>query len=334
MMRRQRVVAQWKIKEVEYLANLLKNYKTIAITKMSNIPSKQIQEIRKKLRDIALIKMSRSNLMKIALDKVKDVHPGVEKLKDFINGPVAFVLSNENPISLSFILQKNRIPAPAKAGQIAPKDIIIPPRDTGVAPGPFIGELHELGIETKIEGGTIHIAKEALVAKKGDVISETLAIVLKRLGIEPMEIGLDLLGAYVDGIIIPQEILSKPLEEYESEIKNAGLEALNLSLNIGLFTTETAPFLIPKAHIEAISFAINAGILTKDTSQYILPTAYMKALALAQKLAEKNSSLAPKELQEVQVSAPQTPVQEEKKEEKEEEKREEEEIGGLADLFG
>ena len=333
-MRKQHTVAQWKIKEVEYLSNLLREYKTIGITSMTNMPSKQIQEIRKKLRRKALIKMARGNLMKIALDKVTDVHPGVEKLKELITGQVAFILSQENPVSLSFILQKNKIPAPAKPGQIAPKDIVVPPKDTGIAPGPFISELHEVGIETKIEGGTIHIAKETVVAKKGDVISEELANVLKRLGIEPMELGLELLGAYVDGVILPREILSKELSEYELEIKEAISHAFNLALNAGILTSETAPYIVAKAHMEAISLAVNAGILTSETAPYVFSAYYAKALALAQKLAEINPDVAPEELKHIPTAAPPTEekkVEEEKKPEKEET---EEEIGGLADLFG
>ncbi|MGQ4834556.1 MAG: 50S ribosomal protein L10 [Candidatus Asgardarchaeia archaeon] len=333
-MRRQHTVAQWKIKEVEYLSNLLREYKTIGITSMTNMPSKQIQEIRKKLRKKALIKMARGNLMKIALDRVSDVHPGIDKLKELITGQVAFILSQENPVSLSFILQKNKIPAPAKPGQIAPKDIIVPPKDTGIAPGPFISELHEVGLETKIEGGTIHIAKETVVAKKGDVISEELASVLKRLGIEPMELGLELLGAYTEGIILPREILSKELEEYENEIKEASLYAFNLALNAGIPTPETTPYIIAKAYMEAIAVAIETGIFTVESAPYILSAYYAKALALAQKLAEVNPEITPDELKQVSASQPKPAEEKKEIEEKEEERKEEEEIGGLADLFG
>ena len=327
-------IANWKIREVNYLSNLIRENSVVSITKMENLPSKQIQMIRNKLRGLATIRMARKNLIKRALESVDKDKPGVSKLTEHMEGAVALVLSNANPFKLARILEKNKIPAPAKPGQIAPKDIIVPAKDTGIAPGPIISELHEVGIPTKIEGGTVHVEKDTVVAKKGEVISEDLANVLKRLGIEPMEVGLSLLAAYDNGIIIEEELLHKPLEDYENMLIESIQAALSLSIEAGIIVPENAKIILQKAYMNALSVAVEASILTEDTAEFVLSNAFAKAITLAKMISEKYPEYKPKELEGLEVAI--KPEKEEKKEEEKEpeEKSEEEAVGGLADLFG
>ena len=51
-------------------------------------------------------------------------------------------------------------------------DVIIPPKNTGIAPGPMLTDFKENGVPTKIDQGTIWIMKETIPVKKGEVISE------------------------------------------------------------------------------------------------------------------------------------------------------------------
>lgn len=328
-------IADWKIKEVNYLSSLIRDNAVISITKMENLPSKQIQMIRNKLRDLATIRMARKNLIKRALSNVNNDKPGILKLTEYMEGAVALVLSNENPFKLARILEKNKIPAPAKPGQIAPKDIIVPAKDTGIAPGPIISELHEVGIPTKIEGGTVHVEKDTVVAKKGEVISEELASALKRLGIEPMEVGLSLLAAYDNGIIIQEDLLHKPLEEYENMLMESIQAAMSVSIEAGIIVPENARIIISKAYMNAMAVAVEAGILTKDTAEVVLSSAFAKAISLARLISERAPEYKPKELEGIEAaSKKETKTKEVKQEEEVEEKSEEEAVGGLADLFG
>jgi len=330
----QHKIADWKIKEVNYLSNLIRENNVVSITKMENLPSKQIQMIRNKLRGLATIRMARKNLIKRALNAADKDKPGISKLTEHMEGAIALVLSNANPFKLARILEKNKIPAPAKPGQIAPKDIIVPAKDTGIAPGPIISELHEVGIPTKIEGGTVHVEKDTVVAKKGEVISEELANVLKRLDIEPMEVGLSLLAAYDNGIIIEEELLHKPLEDYENMLMESIQAALSLSIEAGIIVPENAKIILQKAYMNALSVAIEASILTSDTARFVLSSAFAKALTLAKMISEKSPEYKPKELEGLETTTKQEKKEEEKVEEKTEEKSEEEAVGGLADLFG
>ena len=77
----------------------------------------------------------------------------------------------------------------------------------GRIPTSIIGELGAIGIKAGIEGGKVAIKEDAVVVKDGEVINANVAAILTRLGIEPMEIGLDLVAAYEKGSIFDKKIL-------------------------------------------------------------------------------------------------------------------------------
>ena len=330
-----RPVPEHKVKIVDELVNLIKKHKVIALTKMDTIGAHQVQRLRNMLRGRVLIKMAKNTLMKIALNKAKKFKPGIEKLADYITGSCAFVFTNENPVKINLFLERNKAKAPAKAGQTAQSDIIVPEGNTGLPPGPVISELNEVGIPTKVQSGSVWVAKDTVVCKKGEKISRKLALVLSRLGIEPMEVGLSLHAAYDDGVIFTEEELTIHPEEIKQQIQTAHIEAFNLALNATVPTTDTMPILLQKAYSEAINLSINACIPTKETLPYILSKAHVEATSLASKILEIKPDALPSE---VVTTVPQ-PVEkaevkeEEKKEEKKEEEEEEEELG-LGSLFG
>ena len=80
----------------------------------------------------------------------------------------------------------------ARGGDIASFDIVSSCKNTGIAPGPMLTEFKEAGIPTKIDQGTIWIAKDTTPVKKGEVINEKLASILGKLDIKPVEAGISL----------------------------------------------------------------------------------------------------------------------------------------------
>ena len=68
---------------------------------------------------------------------------------------------NKSPFKLNVLLAKNKIMMIARGGDIASIDIVVPAKNTGIAPGPMLTEFKEAGIPTKIDQGTIWIAKDS-----------------------------------------------------------------------------------------------------------------------------------------------------------------------------
>ncbi len=334
------MVAKWKYEEVEKLKNLIESYPVVGIVDMTNIPARQLQNIRAQLRGEVLIRMSKKRLIKLALEKAKR-EDKIVKLKEYLNGQPALILTKLNPFKLYKILEKNKSPAPAKPNMVAPKDIVVPKGETPFAPGPILTELQAVGIPTKVEKGKVVVTKDVVVAKKGDVISEQLANVLNRLGIEPMEVGLNLLAAYEDGVVYTPDVLAIDPNKVMEEISEAYRRAVNLSVNSGFITKETAPLAIAKAFMEAKALAVNATIFEKDVMPDILAKAHAQMMSVASRLKEDALDDELKKMLSAQrvekVEKKKEEIKEEKVEEKEEEKKEggdEEALGGLASLFG
>ena len=132
-------VSKAKMNIVRELSELVKNKKTILIASIKNIPASQFQEIGKKLRGKAIIKVPKKKLIFRALDSSgNDV---IKKLKEQIKDSVAILFSDLDCFDLALELIENKSPVKAKVGQEAPEDIEVSEGPTDLVPGPAISEL-------------------------------------------------------------------------------------------------------------------------------------------------------------------------------------------------
>ncbi len=252
------MVSERKKMAVEQLVKELKEYSVIGILDMFKLPAKQLQEIRDSLRGKAIIKMTKKNVIKLAIENTGITD--LKKLENIIKNQPALLLSNINPFELAKIIESSKSSAPAKAGDIATKEIVIKAGPTSLKPGPVIGELQRVKLPAGVEGDKIAIKKNTVIVKDGEVITKPVADVLMKLGIEPVEISLNLLAAYDNGTIYGRDLLFIPKEKYEGDLIAAYRNALGLAMSIGLPTPETVPLMITKAYREAMYLASKVGI--------------------------------------------------------------------------
>jgi len=284
----QNEVAEWKITEVKELEKFIDQRKVVGIVDMESLPSKQLQEIRKKLRGKADIKVSKSILIKLAIDNLK--RTDLKKLEEYMEGPTGIIVSDEDPFLLYKFLKKNRSKALAKAGMIAPMDIVVPAGDTDMPAGPVLSELKMAKIDVKLDKGKIVIASDSHVAKKGDVITQQLAGALAKLGITPVEIGLKITAILEKDIIYKPDVLDIDEERFMADLIGAYHNALNLSVNAGYPNRDSIKIMIQMAYRNARNLAVNAEIVTKETVGSILAKASNQASALASVLKSKGFS--------------------------------------------
>ena len=308
----------------------------IGLVNVEGVGARQLQGIRDSLRGSATIKMSRNTLMIRALEKSSK--KSIKDLIEFVSGPVAFFFSEQDPFVLSKFLSENKAAAPAKGGQISPKDIIVEAMNTGVAPGPFISELAGLKIPSRVKGGSIHITADTVAVKAGDVISNAMAMMLTRLGIEPMELQLRLIAAYTDGEVLTADSFEIDLEALFSQVLLGHQYAVNLSVNTGIPTEETMPIIIAKANMESKSLVMAIGFFVPDMLNEFLAKANSEAITLAMAALEKDPEAIPSEIsgQVKTVVATAEPETSEaaQPEEPEEEEEAEEDVAGIGGLFG
>ncbi|NQV08516.1 50S ribosomal protein L10 [Candidatus Woesearchaeota archaeon] len=304
-------VSDEKKKVVSEFTKLLEEYPVIGSIDLENLPASQLQRMREQLRGKAVILMTKRRLLKIAIDKAKDKKKGLEKLSDNLRGMSALIFTKDNPFKLYNTLQKSKSSAPAKPGQIAPNDIVVEPGPTSFVPGPIIGELGALGIKSAVENGKITIKERSTIVKDGEEISKKAADILTRLGIEPMEVGINLVAVYENGEIFKKDILAIDEQEFMDNISKAASWSLNLAVEVGFPTKETVEILIKKAYTESKALALSENILADAVVEELL--------------AKANSEMMSVKSQ-VKIEEPETPKEEvkEEKEEKPEEKKEEE----------
>ena len=273
-------VAEYKKKIVQNIVECVKEYPIIGVANMENLPAPQLQAMRAKLRGKVYLIMTKKRLMKIALEQVKDDKKNIENLEKYFEGMAALLFTKDSPFKLSKTLQENKSPAPAKAGQTAPKDLIIPKGPTGFAPGPIISELSSVGIKTGVEQGKVAVKEDSLVAKKGEKIQPKVAEVLARMGIEPMEVGLDLVAAYDGGVIYPKDILLIDEKEFMGKLNSACSGAFNLAMFIEYPTKDTINVLLGKAFNDAKAIGLSQNIIDEGVIEELLGKAETGMLSL------------------------------------------------------
>jgi len=279
----QRQILIRKARKVEEIKDLLKRYRVVGVASLHKVRATQLQELRKKLRGVAHIQVIKNTLMKRAISELNE-KPELKKLIEHLTGSNIFLFTDINPFKLALILERSKVKGFAKAGDIASEDIIVPAGNTGLAPGPIISQLGSVGIPTRIESGSVWVSKDTVVARKGDVISQSLAAILSKLGIKAIESGLTLKVAYDDGFIISGDELSIDLDEYKRMIGEAYAEAFNLSVNSHYPISENIQVLLQIAASEAYRLAFNANVPTKETIVDLVRKAHLEAMALSSKV--------------------------------------------------
>ena len=335
-------IPEWKIKEVEELAELAKSHKVILIIDLMKTPTAQLQKLRRKIErklgNALVMRVAKNTLFRIALEKA-GIDP--KPLESYLTGVNMFVFTNLNPFEVAMAIDRVFTTAPAKPGDTAPTEIVLPAGNTGFKPGPIMSVFGKLKVPIRVQGGTIWIAKDTKVAKPGDTISPELASLLQKLGIEPIIVKLKIKAAYDSGVVIPGDQLILDLEAYRNDVMRAHLNALWLGVEIAYPEPEVLEVAIPLAVRRALAIAAEAGYVTPDNAEYVLRLAINKALAVVAALGDKAKELGI----EIEVAAPVAApaAAEEKKEEEEEEKKEEEKkeevseeqlAAGLESLFG
>jgi len=278
-----RQVVVQKGAQVEEIKKLLDEHNALGIANLQKVRAAQLQEMKKKLKDIANVRVIKNTLMRRAVAECKD-KPGLEKLEPLLSGSNIFLFTDLNPFKLSLLLERGRVKTTAKAGDMAAMDVVVPAGNTGQPPGPVISQLNSVGLPTRIEAGSVWINKDTIVAKKGDVIDARLASVLSKLGIKPVEVGLILKVVYENGFLIMDDQLHIDLDDFRKSLIEASSNALNLSLNAGYSTPDNASLLLQSARREAFNLALNAGISTTETIGDLLRKAYAEASSLNAKL--------------------------------------------------
>ncbi len=262
---------------LDQVERLAKQFDTVIVSKLHKVRAGQLMLLRKNLRGQLVMLVAKNKIAALGLQKA-----GLKNASEFtqnLTGQNALIFTNMNPFKLYLSLEKSKVTLPARAGDIATDDIVVPAGNTGIAPGPVLSEFKEAGVQTRIEAGSIYVSRDSIVAHPGDVISPKLAGLLSRLNIKPIKAGLSIFMASSEGLLLLQKDIIIDLSQYRSDVSLAASEALSLALESAYVTPETLPLLFGRAFRGARKVGIESGYITPDNAESVL--GYAESLANA-----------------------------------------------------
>lgn len=259
-------VSKRKIASVKELSELVKGKNTILIASIKSMPASQIQQVSKKLRGKAVIKIPKKNLIFRAIDSANN--EALKKIKENIKEDSAVLFSELDAFDLSAELVENKTKIRVKAGQESPEDINVEAGPTELMPGPALTELASVGLKTQIEKGKISIKESKIIVKKGEKISDNAAAVMGKLDIKPFSVGFIPVAAFdiKENKLYLNIKINK--EETVNELKTSFGKAVAFAVHIEYISNDTIKFLLAKAasHEKALSKLTSNSATTEENT--------------------------------------------------------------------
>lgn len=294
----------WKANYFTRFIDLLDEYPRCFIVGADNVGSKQMQQIRIALRGTGVVLMGKNTMMRKAIRGHTENSPGLEKLLPHIKGNVGLVFTKSELTDIRSIILENKVAAPAKAGALAPLDVTVTARNTGLGPEKT-SFFQALTIPTKIAKGTIEILSDVKLIKEGDRVGASEATLLNMLGISPFSYGLIIEQVYDSGTVFSPSVLDITDDDLRDRFMKGVTNVACVSLAIGYPTIASVPHSIANGfkNLLAIAAATDVEFKEAETIKEFLKDPSKFAVAVA----------APTE------AAPAAAKEEVKKEESEEE---------------
>lgn len=277
-----------KTQMLNRVEELAKKYNSVIVSKLYKVRAGQLMLLRKTFKSELVMLVAKNKIAALGLKRA-----GIKHADEFLaklDGQNALIFTNMNPFKLYLALEKSKVNLPARAGDIATDEIMVPAGNTGIPPGPVLSEFKEANVTTRIESGSIYVSKDSVVARPGDKISPKLAGLLSRLNLKPIKAGMSIFMASSDGLLMLQKDITIDLNQYKTDVAKAAAEAMGLALEAAYVTPETLPRLIGKAFKGAREIAKESGYITSETAEAVLGLAEAQAKSVMELAKKKGYS--------------------------------------------
>jgi len=313
-----------KAKYWTHLVSLLESYTKILVVTADNVGSNQMQQIRKALRGQAVLLMGKNTMIRKAIRLNLEKTPQLEGIIPYISGNVGFVFTNGNLSDVRTKIMALKVQAAAKAGSIAPVDVIVPAGGTNMEPTKT-SFFQALSIQTRINKGSIEIINDVHLLKPGQKVNLSQATLLQMLAIRPFQYGLKVTSVYDNGSIYPSSVLDYTDEDILKKFFVGVNNLTALSLQVGYPTVLSVPHTVINGFrsLVAISLETTYDFPAAEKIKKILsdPAAFAAAAAAAAAASASSSTAA--------SSAAPAEVKKDDKKKKDDEEEVDEDMGGL-----
>jgi large subunit ribosomal protein LP0 len=238
---------------------------------IENIGSKQIQKCRKALGESSIILIGKNTMIKKLVEKKSKEKSQLINLLPYIDGKVGLIFTDKEVYDVREILIKNSIPAPAKIGQLAQCDVIIPAGPTGITPD-GTSFFQALDIPTKIQKGQIEIQNDIKILSKGSSIGESEVSLLNKLGIVPFTYELQIKAIFQDGACYFPSVFDLTKDKIENRMNECLENFQIISFSINHLNKSSVFSKIKKVYSELYYIACNTTYWNELVKKKILET--------------------------------------------------------------
>lgn len=211
--------------------------------------------------------MGKNTLMRKAIRLSKEAHPEWQELLPFIWGNIGIVFTKEELPALQPKLLESRVPATAKAGIIAPQDVILPAQVTTLEPTKT-SFFAALDIATKITRGCVEILADVKLCTDGKKVGSSEAALLQMLDMRPFTYGLKLVACFDEGSVFDASLLSKSSKDVYSAFGAGVGNIAALSLAIGYPTLPAFPHVVGNGFRNILAVALETDYSFKQADAF------------------------------------------------------------------
>ena len=247
------------------MKGLLEAYETVLVVGLDNVGSLQLATVRKQLRPLeATVLCGKNTLQRKVLSAYLQENPEspIGEISEYLKGNVGLVFVRRELEKVREIIRSNVKGAPARVGQIAERDVIVPPGPTGCDPGQT-SWFQALNVPTKISKGQIEIISELKLIGKGDKVGASEAGLLQKLNILPFTYGIKFLHVYMNGAVFDAAVLDISEGVVRQKFVNGVRFMAALSLGAGYPTAASLPHSLGRAARDLLAVSAVTGFKFK-----------------------------------------------------------------------
>lgn len=234
---------------------LMNKYSKCLVVGVDNVRSKQMQEIRIDMRGKAELLMGKNTMIRRCFRDHLEEYPFLEELLPHIVGNIGFCFTDMDLVECRDLLVKNKVQASAKAGVVAPVDVVIPAGPTSQGPEKT-SFFQALNLSTKIARGTIEILAAKTVCVAGERVGLSEAKLLNMLNISPFFYGLELKQIVDNKSVFPPAVLDISKDAILAKLAQSMANIAALSLEVGIPNRASAPHMVFNAFKNILAIAV------------------------------------------------------------------------------
>lgn len=307
-----------KVNVLKKFLDAFTTYDQVIIVDLNNINADQITKTRINLRkEKSMVLIGKNSIVKVAIDiltreddpqwannhyqKQYSKRPQLKHLLPHVKEKIGYVFSHKSYSEIKPVVEKEAVKVPAKPGVVAQCDVIVQPQQTNIDPGKIV-EFQRIGMNVKTNKSALEIIKEHKLCGKGEIVTETVSSMCRLLGIIPFEYSLKMKKVYLNGTVIPEEVINFDQAKLLSIFQSNCSLAAAVSLEAGLTNALSVPHLMINTFKSLLAVGMEGNLKFKELDNALSSKAAAPAPAAA-KAEEKKPA-------EKKQAAPEPPKEE------------------------